>query len=333
MNLKNFPFLLHQTHFLFSGKFYNQINGVVMGSPLAPVLANIFICFYQTKWLNEYNLNKTKFYLRYVDDILAAFEKEQDLLNFLNFLNNKHPNIKFTLEKQVNHSIHFLDIFISGMDNHNLTLQTYHKLTYTGFLLNFKSVKSFSYKISLSKCLIDRLFKICNTWNSFHKEMERIKSNLIRNAYPPYLIDKVIKKYLDHKFSSNQNQLKDTSDVYYFKLSYIGNLSHRIKNKLLKLCKEFSRESFNIKLVYNSFKIKKYFLYKDPIPDDFKSLLLYKFTCASCSSSYSGQTCHHFRTRIEKHIKKDKKLHILKDLHFTTACFDLHSSLFFLNNW
>ena len=88
--------MLHQTHFLFSSKFYNQLDGVAMGSPLGPVLANIFMGFYKSKWLNEYNLNKTKFYLRYVDDILAAFEKEQESLNFLDFLNNTHPNIKFT---------------------------------------------------------------------------------------------------------------------------------------------------------------------------------------------------------------------------------------------
>ena len=80
-----------------------------------------------------------------------------------------------------------------------------------------------------------------------------IKSNLIRNAYPPSLIDKVIKKYLDYKFSSNQNQLKDTPDVHYFKLPYIGNLSHHIKNKLQKLCKEFCKENLNIRLVFNSF--------------------------------------------------------------------------------
>ena len=43
--------------------------------------------FYEPKWLHEYNLNKPKFYLRYVDDILAAFDKEQDSLNFFNFLN------------------------------------------------------------------------------------------------------------------------------------------------------------------------------------------------------------------------------------------------------
>ena len=103
---------------------------------------------------------------------------------------------------------------ISGIDNQNLTLQTYQKLTYTGLLLNFKSFTSFSYKISLIKCLIDRSFKICNNWNSFHNDIENIKSNLIKKAYSPLLINKVIKKNLDHKFSSNQNQLKDTSNGY-----------------------------------------------------------------------------------------------------------------------
>ena len=166
-----------------------------MGSPSASVLAKIIMGFYKSKWLNEYNLNKPKLYLRYVDDVLATFEMEQDSLNFLNFLNDKHRNIKFTIEKQVNHSIAFLDAFISGIDDQNLTLQTYHKSTYTGLLLNFKSFMLFSYKISLiKKCLID-------------------------------------------KCSSNKNQLKETSGVYYFKLSYIGNLSHHIKNKFSKLCK------------------------------------------------------------------------------------------------
>ena len=207
-----------------------------MGSPLAPALANIFMGFYESKWLNKYDLNKPNFYWRYVLDILAAFGNEQDSLNFLDFLNKRHPNIKFTIEKEISHSMAFLDVFILSISDQNLTLQTYHKSTYTNLLLNFKSFTSFSFKISLIKCLIDRLFEICNNWNSFHNDIESIKSNLIKNAYPPFLIDKVIKRYLNYKFSSNWNQVKDTSDVHYFKLPYIGNLSHHIRNKLSKLC-------------------------------------------------------------------------------------------------
>ena len=162
-----------------------------MGSPFL-ALANIFMGFHEYNWLNEYNLNKPKFYLRYFDDILTAFDNEQDSLDLLNFLSDRHPNIKFTTEKQISHSIAFLDVFISGINNQNLTLRTYHKLTYTGLLLNFKSFSSFSYKISLIKCLMDRSFKIFNNWNYFHNDIESIRFNLNKNAHPPFLIDKVI---------------------------------------------------------------------------------------------------------------------------------------------
>ena len=42
----------------------------------------------------------------------------------------------------------------------------------------------------------------------------------------------------------------------------------------------------------------------------------------SCSSSYIGETCRHFKTRIEEHIKKDNKSHIFKHLHSSETCFD-----------
>ena len=60
-----------------------------------------------------------------------------------------------------------------------------------------------------------------------------------------------------------------------------------------------------------------------------KSFSVYKFTCASCSSSYIGKTCRHFKTRIEKHIKKDNKSHIFKHLHSTATCFNSCNSLCF----
>ena len=88
---------------------------------------------------------------------------------------------------------------------------------------------------------------------------------------------------------------------------------YHIENKLSKIFKEFCKENFNIKLVFNPFKIKKYFSYKDPIPDDLKSLLVYNFFCANYRSSYIGD---YFKTRIEEHIRKEKKSHIFKYLHF-----------------
>ena len=76
---KLFLFATSQAHFIFHSKFYNK---VAMGFPSAPVLANILKSFYEFKWLKEYNLNKHKFWLRYVNEIPAAFGNEQNSLNF-----------------------------------------------------------------------------------------------------------------------------------------------------------------------------------------------------------------------------------------------------------
>ena len=102
-----------------------------------------------------------------------------------------------------------------------------------------------------------------------------------------------------------RNMNRPRKNLTYLKqvFTFQSNLSHHIKRKLWKLCKGFCEENFNIKLVFISFKIKSYFSYKDPIPNDLKSFLVYKFPCASCSSSYMGETSRHFETRIEKHKK------------------------------
>ena len=61
---KNFLFPTSQTNFIFNSKFYNQVDEVAMSFRLDPVLANIFMGLYESKSLNEYSLNKPKFYLR-----------------------------------------------------------------------------------------------------------------------------------------------------------------------------------------------------------------------------------------------------------------------------
>ena len=79
-------------------------------------------------------------------------------------------------------------------------------------------------------------------------------------------------------------------------LSFLMFLNFRI----LVLKWQVSPMQLELQLVFNLFKIKKYFSYKGPIPDDLKSFRVYKFTCVSCSSSYIGKTCRHFKTRIQE---------------------------------
>ena len=96
---KLFFFATAQTHFSFLGNFYDQIDGVAMGSPLASVLANLFMGHHKKRWLENYS-SDIEFYRRYVDDTFALFNTEQDALSFFSYINSQHPNIKFTMERE-----------------------------------------------------------------------------------------------------------------------------------------------------------------------------------------------------------------------------------------
>ena len=95
-----FNFATKQTHFLFNGDVFDQIDGVAMGSPLAPILANLFMSNLEEKFLNSMEGNEVLFYKRYVDDIFCCFETEAQANNFLEYISQQHPNIKFTIEKE-----------------------------------------------------------------------------------------------------------------------------------------------------------------------------------------------------------------------------------------
>lgn len=96
-----FLFATSETHFLLNGSFYDQVDGVAMGSPLAPILANLFLGHHEGKWLSEYNGEPPIFYKRYVDDIIALFNNELEADNFLTYINIKASQYKIYFRKEV----------------------------------------------------------------------------------------------------------------------------------------------------------------------------------------------------------------------------------------
>ena len=94
-----------QSHFLFNGSFYDQIDGVAVESPLAPVLANILMGHHEKLWLENYQGSEMLFYRRYVDDTFCLFHSEHDAIIFFDYINSRHPNIRFTMEKEAQSQI------------------------------------------------------------------------------------------------------------------------------------------------------------------------------------------------------------------------------------
>ena len=67
-------------------------------------------------------------------------------------------------------------------------------------------------------------------------------------------------------------------------------------------------------------KLCQTFSYKDSYPSVLSSKVVYKFVCASCNSSYVGQTHRYLTTRIDEHFGKDKKSHIYQHLMSSVDC-------------
>ena len=68
-------------YFTFNGHYYNQIEGISMGSPLGPLFANIFLSHHEKIWLRNCPPHfKPLYYRRYVDDTFLLFKSKDDIL-------------------------------------------------------------------------------------------------------------------------------------------------------------------------------------------------------------------------------------------------------------
>jgi hypothetical protein len=93
-----FKHVLTSTYFCFDGQFYEQTDGVAMGSPISLVIANFFMEDFQKK-ATEQATHKPVCWFRYVDDtsVICPHGKEK-LIEFLNHLNRLHNKIQLTME-------------------------------------------------------------------------------------------------------------------------------------------------------------------------------------------------------------------------------------------
>ena len=66
--------------FSFNNIMHRQIDGVAMGSPLGPSLANIFVGYHEASLFKK--VNKPLMYYRYVDDTFAVFNDEDKCNEF-----------------------------------------------------------------------------------------------------------------------------------------------------------------------------------------------------------------------------------------------------------
>jgi hypothetical protein len=159
---------LRTTYFQVDDKFFQQKNGIAMGSPKTPILSNIFINHFEKLALDSAQ-HKPSLWLQYVYDTFVvwphASERMQD---FLSHLNSLRPSIQFTMEIESNTVIPFLAVLLTRKEM-TLATEVYRKPTHIGRYLNFNSDHLLHVRRGLIQSLHSRASTMCQEQDLFNE--------------------------------------------------------------------------------------------------------------------------------------------------------------------
>ncbi|MEL7308586.1 MAG: reverse transcriptase domain-containing protein [Pseudomonadota bacterium] len=297
--------------FSFDGRFYFQEDGIGMGSPLGPILSNIFLGYFENYFLKDLICDLTIRYYRFVDDTFVIVRSEENANEFLSALNNCHPNLSFTSEFQsAEGNLPFLDVLVSRDVCGKALTSVYHKPTWSGLYLNYQSFVPTRYKCGLVRTLFNRAKKICSD-STLPTEHRLLFDTLRENGYP-------------HEFVVKYSQLTATKpatigpsckDVF-VRIPFVGDtLCSAIRKRVYESAKNAFPAS-NPRFLYSTMRIPVRSL-KDPVAPLSKSHVIYKFLC-DCGHSYIGRTERHLTTRIKEHLPR--WIHTSKKTSTSSVC-------------
>ena len=203
-------------------------QGVAIGSPLGPVLRNIFMVELETALITNLS-NKLSSWRQFVDDRIC-FEKKDSIKFVLDTLNNFLKNIKFTFEEDIDGKIPFLDTLL-------VDTTVYRKKTNSNINLNWNSFGPNSWNWGTLRTIANRPFEICSTDNFLEEEIEHIRAVFYhQNNYPLWVIDKIINEVKEKakvtKLENDENGDKKHRLVLPYKVDTGNHILRSMKNML-----------------------------------------------------------------------------------------------------
>jgi len=289
------------TVFYFNGNYYRQKDGVAMGSPLGPALANAFLAHHETVWLEECPLSFAPiFFARYVDDIFVLIRSNDHIVKLTDYFSGKHPNINFTYELENDNTLPFLDVNVYR-DASKFSTSVHRKMTFSGVYTHFRSFMPDTYKRGLVSTLLYRAYMISSSFLTLHKEIENLKNIFSKNGYPSKFVDKCISKFLNKLHERKATVHTVPKMDLMIVLPFLGTTSWQVKNNLIKTFKK-NIPFCNLKIIFKSGRrLSSFFPFKDKIPKSLMSGVIYQYTCAKCNLSYVGCTKRFWETRLQEH--------------------------------
>ena len=299
-------------YFTLNIKTYVQVDGVAIGSPHGPVLANIFMVELEQ---NISTLSKdTSLWKRYVDDAIC-FVNSNRISHALESLNSFHSNIKFTVEIEKGNKIAFLDILlIRYKDLINTTV--YRKKTNTDLYINWKSFSPNNWKWGTLKTLVSRAYDICSTEKYLKEELNHIETVFKhQNNYPSWVIDKVFKQVQQaQQVPSNTANEKesDNKNIHRLLLPYQGDKGCNIIKSMNKCVNKLLPNNTKIEVAFKSTKLSSCFNVKDKTDFEHNHDLIYHAKCPepTCIDDYVGESACQITERIKDHNGRNHTLQV-----------------------
>lgn len=142
-----------------------------------------------------------RIWYRYVDDVFAVV-KERHFQQILELINGQHETMKFTVEKEENGKLPFLDLCVSRTDENTLQFSIYRKPTHTDRYITSDSYHCGAHKQAAFHSMAHRLYSIPMTKQAFNDEKKYIIEVARINGYSRKFIDKIFNK---HQQPTQQN--------------------------------------------------------------------------------------------------------------------------------
>ena len=322
------------TPFAFNGDLYIQTDGVSMGSPLGPTLADFYMSHLENELMSQNKISNPTFYLRYVDDIIAVFRTKQHVRFFLNRL-KCNSVLNFTSEPMLNNVFHFLDVSMRIREDGGIDTGVYVKPTDNGLFINYNSFLPENYKTSVVKTLVHRALTHASDRNSLLSEINRLKQIFVNNDYPLRKVEMIIKKKMDNFARNSSQNSGDPIDFYvrFFNLSNFNSDSKSLE-KILKthVASADSNKCIRLRPYYVPYRISSMFSTRTRVPGIERSNVVYQFKCKEqhCNAAYVGYTTNKLSTRIKQHRYKSSSIykHFCFEHSMIPPKFDIFSNSF-----
>ena len=260
-----------------------------MGAPTSSVFSEIYLQSLENQEIHQLlNKHNIKAYFRYVDDILIVYDRNtSNIHDITEDFNNITPELKFTLEKETNRQINYLDITIQWTQR-GFSTNIYRKPTTTVSIIPNDSCHPIGHKMAAIHYLYDRM-------NTHQLSQSAVKQE---NTITQILTNMTLPSWTRSSIRKNHNRNRTIKTTN-------GPNSH---TPAMKPCSSPRFKKTNVKITFSTNNTVGKLLSENPeqTTSIFDKSGIYQLECPTCNMRYIGQTGRPFRTRYQEHLRDFK---------------------------